>query len=434
MPQQPQDDPVGVSILTGIAEAGTEAATEQLRSAVAGVVAQFGRELGASPDSDPMRAALADWSKRLLDHVQELEYIVKGRTPTAAGVRQDEVTATATQSEAAEADEELDMNAGAEAEDEAELACDLADNLEEVRNLRLQLECHRTGRDAEEVASAWCDPEETAREVAELRRVRRQIRYLFGGMLSSLPDSTSLHVDDLLSDNEEAEVSRAAFGARPSYDVPQVDRAAAAESLQPAVLEVKAPPRAQELRTDVPETQKAAPAGRRPRSGGTELSSVGNSSALSWSSQATRGEEDARRRERKERKQRRQRRLEESEEDALALREQKREDGAPPKQWNWAEEVVKASLDPQNQWEFPGPGSNSARGAAAHIRQLPPPVWEQPRQAGVAGGLGNHARGSEIASRARERAEEVQRLEREQHREHHRLFGTPDRGGARPFL
>merc|ERR1712039_743678 len=33
--------------------------------------------------------------------------------------------------------------------------------------------------------------------------------------------------------------------------------------------------------------------------------------------------------------------------------ERKRDDGTAPKQWNWAEEVVRASLDPQNQWEFP---------------------------------------------------------------------------------
>eukprot|EP00439_Symbiodinium_sp_Y106_P039667 s423_g4.t2 len=55
-------------------------------------------------------------------------------------------------------------------------------------------------RVAQKVTSDWMDPEESAKQVEELRRVRRQIRYIFGGMIQSLPDASSLRVDDLMSD------------------------------------------------------------------------------------------------------------------------------------------------------------------------------------------------------------------------------------------
>merc|ERR1712217_423096 len=84
-------------------------------------------------------------------------------------------------------------------------------------------------------------------------------------------------------------------------------------------------------------------------------------------------------------------------------REKKKDDGSTPKQWNWAEEVVKASLDPQNQWEFPNARGSTPRGDRAVLSQ--PPSWEQPRQRGV-----------DVASKARERAEEVDRQERDRHR------------------
>ncbi|CAK9033149.1 RNA-binding protein 25 [Durusdinium trenchii] len=83
-------------------------------------------------------------------------------------------------------------------------------------------------------------------------------------------------------------------------------------------------------------------------------SSVTDSSAVSWNSQVT--EEEARRKEKKERKSRKQRH---HSADAHADRPAKKDDGALPKPHNWAEEVVKASLDPQNQWEFPGPSGKA---------------------------------------------------------------------------
>jgi hypothetical protein len=88
----------------------------------------------------------------------------------------------------------------------------------------------------------------------------------------------------------------------------------------------------------------------------------------------------------------------------------KKDDGAmPSKQWNWAEEVVKASLDPGNQWEFPGVADG--RGEGAPGRRRGQPQWEQPRQVAPRG-VGQ--RGPDIALKARERAEEVIRSEKSQ--------------------
>merc|ERR1719265_280161 len=97
-----------------------------------------------------------------------------------------------------------------EEEDLHAKATEILEGLPDVQHMRHQLECARSGRDVDEVPSAWADPEEAEREVAELRRVRRQIRYLFGGMIGNLPESSTLRVDDLLSeqgDDVEAQVS-----------------------------------------------------------------------------------------------------------------------------------------------------------------------------------------------------------------------------------
>ncbi|CAJ1359121.1 unnamed protein product [Effrenium voratum] len=238
---------------------------------------------------------------------------------------------------------------------------------------------HRTGKTTEEVEQ-WADPEESAKEVEELRRVRRQIRYIFGGMLQSLPEAGTLRVDDLISDaGTEMLMQQARLAEKP-----------------PAMPGTKT----REAYQKVPLPPQTKPEGHgRPRSGGTEMSSVTGSSAVSYDSQAT---DDERRKEKKERKSRKHRH------EARDARPAKKDDGASPKPYNWAEEVVKASLDPQNQWEFPSQ-------KAGYVGQLA--AWEQPR-----------ARGSEVASRARERAEEVQRWERERHHDaqsQQYIFGTP---------
>mmetsp|Transcript_47756 Transcript_47756/g.97189 ORF Transcript_47756/g.97189 Transcript_47756/m.97189 type:complete len:203 (+) Transcript_47756:1-609(+) len=201
-------------------------------------------------------------------------------------------------------------------------------------------------------------------------------------MLQSLPETGTLRVDDLISDagTSEAQV-----------------RAPVSEKPPPL------PGKASRDVGKVPMPPQGKPEGHgRPRSGGTELSSVTDSSAVSWNSQVT--EEETRRKEKKERKSRKHRH---HSADAHADRSAKKDDGALPKPYNWAEEVVKASLDPQNQWEFPAPS-----GKAGYVGSLA--AWEQPR-----------ARGTEVASRARERAEEVQRWERHHDSQQQYIFGTP---------
>ena len=66
---------------------------------------------------------------------------------------------------------------------EASLACcqDLEpavteEEMQSVRDIGRQLASHRTGRTTQEVEE-YTDPEEAAKEVEELRRVRRQIRF-----------------------------------------------------------------------------------------------------------------------------------------------------------------------------------------------------------------------------------------------------------------
>jgi len=136
---------------------------------------------------------------------------------------------------------------------------------------------------------------------------------------------------------------------------------------------------------------------------------VTNSSVATWNDTHREGDiEDQRRRaERKERKQRSHHHREQR-----SPREMKKDDGAKPsKQWNWAEEVVKASLDPGNQWEFPGMDDN--RGAGTPSRRRGQPQWEQPRQVPP---RGPGQRGNDIALQARQRAEEVMRSERDRQR------------------
>lgn len=380
-----------------------KATATQLQAAVENVIAQFGSGLANLPQGD-MRSALADWAARFQGHVTELQGIVENngsRPPTSQ---------VATQilpllQEETLVDPGLDDAASTLVADAEELVTDM----EGVRSMRQELESVRTGRDVEELASAWADPEETAKEVAELRRVRRQIRYIFGGMISELPESSTLRVDDLLNDHSDAEQARAVasnpFAAVPApvknLDTPAHGAPSAASEVQ------QAEPTSYSKSPPLPPKKQGGSNHGRPPSGGTEMSYVTNSSVVSLDSQATGGEDHGkhRDRDRKERKHRRHHRHrdERSDVDDGRSRERKKDDGSIPKQWNWAEEVVKASLDPQNQWEFPNRGrGDSPRGERAPGQQ---PSWEQPRQ-----------RGADIASKARERAEAVDRQERDRNR------------------
>jgi len=335
----------------------------------------------------------------------------------------------------------------------------LIGELAHVRSIGRTLESYRTGQDRSELPSAWEDPDYVAQEMADLKRVRRQIRYLFGGMLGTMqeasPADTTLRVDDLLSERGSPEPPRQAAPATslgrppPGIADPRIAQAAPSES-PPMHRRHGRPPPAPGARIPIapegPRASTESPAVGRPRSGHTELSSDASSS-VTWESQKghEKGEDAEQRKERKERRHHRRHRHRQVSADpdfsrAEAPRPEesrhrqvsadpeyrydaqrwdagrgKRDDGAPPKQWNWAEEVMKASLDPENQWDFQVP--NGRRGAS------PPPVpaslaiggslpaWEKPRAPGVA------FRGKDVALKTRERAEEVMRDEREKQRQ-----------------
>merc|ERR1719229_755394 len=106
--------------------------------------------------------------------------------------------------------------------------------------MRHHLEAQRTGQDVEQVANAWADPEEAAKEVSELRRVRRQIRCIFGGMLSNLPDSSSLRVDELLSDRDDLEQMAPMAPALLAAPAPQAAPLAADAAAQPPAVQAPA--------------------------------------------------------------------------------------------------------------------------------------------------------------------------------------------------
>ncbi|CAK9033145.1 Orotidine 5'-phosphate decarboxylase (OMP decarboxylase) (OMPDCase) (OMPdecase) [Durusdinium trenchii] len=137
-----------------------------------GVIGDFQSGLEAIPDPS-LRSALEDWAQKMNLHVQELRTIMDGAAeppvPPLPGTLEEETRAQVTEEE-----------------------------LQSVRDIGRQLASHRTGRttDAEE----WTDPEESAKEVEELRRVRRQIRYIFGGMLQSLPEAGTLRVEPWLKE------------------------------------------------------------------------------------------------------------------------------------------------------------------------------------------------------------------------------------------
>jgi hypothetical protein len=333
-------------------------------------MAEFGDGMNSLGDEE-VQTALAAWKAGFDRHLAELQGIVRPLT----------------------ADQTMASPEGAGAP--GEKADELGDELNDVKAMRAQLESQRTGRDVEEVTSAWADPEETEKEVAELRRVRRQIRYLFGGMIGNLPETTNLRVDDLIGpDGADAEpVSpKTAAASRPprlpgdaSYISPT--RGAEAGYVRTAVAPEGAMP------------VNASPRQVRPRSGGTESVGTNSSASTTWNSNPRDADEEHRRR--AERRARREARKD-------AHREMKKDDGAmPAKQYNWAEEVVKASMDPGNQWEFPGAEDtrNSPKRPGHH-------QWEQPRVAPMGAGQ----RGTDIALKARERAEQVMRSERDRQR------------------
>lgn len=301
----------------------------------------------------------------------------------------------------------------------------------------------------------WADAEAIALEMAELRRVRRQIRTVFGNDAYS-----GMRVDDLLSERSltaAATPANMGLGVNGYMNSPGIgygisspgqrdaQNPAPFAGAPPAFSPYEGPTSVANSRPPLvpqppPSLSGASPAAasrphrvhapegsaRRPPSGGTEVSSITNSSDMSWQSQGR--DDERRRREKKERKHRRHRRDEETYNSREARA--KPEDVVGLKHRNWAEEVVRASLDPQNQWDFPSAGLS-----APPVRAVPIPVpsWEQPRQV-RSGGIAPQVRGNDVASRAWERAEQVQRLEREQHRDPRYNYESENRWGSRPYI
>jgi len=215
-------------------------------------------------------------------------------------------------------------------------------------------------------ANAWADPASAEQEMESLKAVRRQIRCLFGGMLSKLPDSGNVRVDDLLSDR------------------PDVHEASGEEASPKPPRGARPPP--------VPSLPLAS------SGGGHGESEVSGSRSSMGSQEKKRDRRD------KDRKAPRRPGDEEGGRPASLAGSSGRDEAMAAKQRSWAEQVVKASLDPQNQWEFPQRGEGAPGGGASTRKQS----WEQPRQVRSPG-----QRGADVASKARERAEEVLRTERD---------------------
>lgn len=227
-----------------------------------------------------------------------------------------------------------------------------------VIGMRQDLESQRNGVAVEQVQSQWYDPENVLDEVNELRRVRRQIRYMFGGQPSFTEANSPVRVKDLL-----------------------------------------------EAQADVREVPPLATIPARPRSGNTDLSARTDSSGYGPMSGS--GEDQQGRHEKPHRhhRHRRHRRPDGDQEVAAGQTEiVKRSDGTRQVP-DWAQEVVRASIDPGNRWEFP----SQAKG----LPQQAPLPWEQPRGGpGAMDLLPNSARGEYVVERARQRADEVLRSER----------------------
>lgn len=398
--------------LVGASSQGKQESVDRLEAAMESVLTELHSNAGLSEEHS---TELAAWREGFQDHLQQLRRLVaQGQAAPADGAAEAVCNAI---------DSRLRLFGALPQEDDSARgpgAREMARGDEPSE-----------GHPLEEVGSAWADPEEASKEVEDLKRVRRQIRYLFGGMLGSLPDSGgALTVDELIG--EDGEVPS---GAGPN-PVPHIALAPAqlfgnGSAVAGASGYVSAAPAAAEggplaavnalLGPQARASQQAPHLPPRPRSGSTETSALtASSSRMTANSHSSKGKEDEeRRRERKERKHRKHRRREDDAEeerggaDAHAAAVGKREDGTAGKPVNWAEEVVRASLDPQNQWEFPAADHGymgHARAAAGRRGQA---SWEQPRQAQAFAPRAER-RGNDIAMRARERAEQVMRTEREQ--------------------
>jgi len=270
----------------------------------------------------------------------------------------------------------------------------------------------------QEVTGAWCadEEDETAREVAELRRVRRELRSIFG-MLDGHAGTCTLQVDDLGED-------------------------AAAEALSP-LLEPEFPAEQLTNNTDLsseplhlPQDQKS-PVEQQTNmachSGVAELdiSNVPNQ-LIGPSSEDLRKQEERRKARREKKEQRRQQRHSEASTSVNAIPEEGdcvvqsaagvsngRSGNAL---LNWSDDPMVVPPTPHGQRELCGGfiHSNPVVPLPGRLRpcSAEQQLWEMPRLR-----ASSWTRSKDIVSRARERAEEVQRLERRDHhpwqRQHH---------------
>lgn len=210
----------------------------------------------------------------------------------------------------------------------------------------------KTSPASQEAADAWPDPEVLDKEISDLKRLRREIRSVFKHIQTHPDSDTKLQVDDFESARTQASSEHGECQASmPSPGKPRHDK--------------KTPARARGGVKDV----------------------VSNAS-------------------------------EDSEQLSPTVRvapkqhEVRREHAEPEKHWNWTDEVLKASLNPQNQWDFSGRG-----GGTVAPMQNKLPSWEQPRQVAPMPTLAT-PRAVDIAAKARERAEQVMRTERELQKRH----------------
>jgi len=243
-------------------------------------------------------------------------------------------------------------------------------DLDRVRRVRRQIVAYKTGQDVN-AASAdvpLFDETEFDDNIDELRRVRRQIRYLFGAAPMTVP---AVYMPSQ---------------PMPTYSEP----IAAVHSHVPMEAPVDLPPLI---------SPKGVPTPRSAKSGGSERSYTDSRYSVSGSS------EEPRRRRHRHRDRDRDR-----DRDRTRERDRDRDRDAArrtPKDDEWAQEVIKASLDPKNQWDFGDTwGSNSRKQPRQGSR-------EKANGRGPPGVFDASDPGEQVFRKAQQRAEEVLRQERE---------------------
>merc|ERR1719191_952875 len=221
------------------------------------------------------------------------------------------------------------------------------------------------------------DEQTSGQEIDHVRRVRRQIRYLFGSAPLTVPAFVpAAQPAPTFAPADLSALKLPPNSARQHDDGPVAPAAPHVPDL-PLTRETTAPPR----------LENANAAAATPRS----AKSIHSNSRSSYSVSGTSDRDGRRRRHRDKDRSKRSERSERKEED-------------------WAQEVIKASMDPKNQWDFgdtwgsksrqPRQGSqqNQRFGAGANDFRNPPFDVSDP--------------GAEVFRKAQQRAEEVLRQER----------------------